>query len=302
MPTPHPPRISATSLALPICHPMECLTLRTCRMATVLPSTLPPYGMFVLQPIVVTYAEYYIEVDALVRSMPPMQENSTGSKTLAKIRAHLKEFTPAYVGREGALFFLAYVGTTELFKQWTERTTGDLHHFMLLQQDMILSPESATRTISAILQFCIEFDLKDRYIITRNKIMPLPAYTYGMRDAVLIFLGHFSRDWVNEYIKRMRLPRDKARRVQELVREDESIYCHALHALQTNPSPYLDRFGGGSCLKRALAFTYRHPVNVWIGMGWTCSPDERGHMVRLATQGFSITVDEAMEITLGCLI
>jgi len=303
------PQIAGTSAALPAADLYECLSPLATRVATTLPMLHVPFSLLVSQPTHVSFTEFYTEINTLVRAMPIVEEASTDSKTLVKIRQHLRENSPALVGKEAALFYLAVVGTSKMFELWTGDSGGDVGFFLTIQNKIAERPESAAHTMGAILTYCIEYDLRDRFYITRNLVMDLPSFTHEMRDMLLIFLGHFHRGWVDAYMKQMRLPDKTAKRVQELIRDDIGSYCLALTRIAEEEdkwkTPYLARFQKSlelpTTLTRALAFTSRHPVEVWQGMGWTCAPDEQRAMVRLSNAKYSITVEEAVELTLSVL-
>lgn len=315
--------------SVPVSHIIECLALYTCRLASALSVELNPFPILVLQPVNVKQIEYDDEVLTLIRDFPRIKGGCGGkgqeeeeedpilhvSQNLAGIRTYFKQSCPPLIGKEAAFFYLAASEASEdVFTIWTKEFTVSIHFYLALRREIRGNVDLSQRTLTHILTRCLEYDLTDRYISIRDLVLDLPSFVSSLtRNWILVFLAHFHRDWVRKYIQVMKLPLDRALRVQEFLKDDFGTYCLALKTLSVPPaSSYFKRYllvmgdvvypgTETEQFQRSIALNARHPVSIWTSMGWTCAPNERDKMTRLAEDRFSITVEEAVDLTLSGL-
>lgn len=164
-----------------------------------------------------------------------------------------------------------------------------------------------------MLVACAQFDMRDRYTLCRDFVLRgWPSYAKDARDALLVFLGHFSSQWRAAYLRAVRLDEADVRRATELVRGDISILAIAVSrvSLPRIHLGFFQRFQAvyyegadpvdppDLALRKALAATTAEPVELWLAFGWACTPRERRALLCLAEEGFSPTIREAVQLTL----
>jgi hypothetical protein len=238
--------------------------------------------------------------------------------------------------RVPALFVLAYISDEAAFGNWSPPTCSTERTFRPVKENILANPASAKNTLVKVVYALAMYEYTMRLKVMRCRFLPFLSYGYRMRDTVLLFLGHYSKEWVHAFRRAMGLgsgpdpslgsapgldpskgPKHRPNQNQkqgridkaiEWVREDIMMYCMILRQAHLPAHhPYFHRFitrYRGSTIEsmtvadaqQALAFCSRYPVMIWIAMGWTVSRKDRETLTQMASEGFGPSIHEAVDI------
>lgn len=304
----------------PVCHAVQYTNPLAWRVASSLPANVVPPDLDFLRINLIHIRkerqEFRTEITNLAKGIPPSSAIiPCTSPTLQEVNIHLRSY-PALQQRAFGFFYLAAAGGDEsCVLEWTEGDTRVVALFHSIRLGIRKDVCAARRTIRHVLIACVRYDLLQRYqVCRRDLLVSLPFFATRMKDWILIFMGHFSKEWVAVFRERMRLHHHpKHARAVELVRYDSGIFCSALRALEVSDThPYVTRYftrleeGGVTIIrkdpKKAFAFLYRRPIDVWQCMGWPCSPKEQAVMYKMTQDKWGLTVNEARDICLEAIM
>jgi hypothetical protein len=258
-------------------------TLHACQLASLRTNVIPAESP----------EKYRQEVLALARSIPPVRVLDGLDEEVVRIRSQNSRIAPVPPGR---ILYLSAIGNESLAEECIPLPYRGLYQRLRGKheglRDLVLA--------------CARYDMQNRYLVCRNDLLSgVPCFfRSGIEDWLIVFLGHFHRGWVREFMRRMYLAGPKYDRLFQLVRADPIIFAQAVSALPADPPPgpgqrFFDHFP--SSYKRGLAFLYRNPPLAFEALAWPVRPREVAEMKRLADTGLSLSVDEAVEICLALL-
>ena len=176
-------------------------------------------------------------------------------------------------------------------------------YFENIRMGIKKKPGLSSETCYYVIRSLARFDQSLRYM-SLQRGMRIPYYTVNMTNMIIIFLNHYSMEWVKEFVERLpnKFMVDK---YKQWIREDVFGYIYILTRLKLKGSSYQKRFieaiGVDKDWAHPLSFVFFHssPLEIMKHMNFPCPSrvfERMNNMTR-----FGPTVDEAIECCVSSL-
>lgn len=221
-----------------------------------------------------------------------------------------------------SMFFLGCVGSFDAFERWA--TTLDVWEdfgeelsamFAEIVTNMRNTPDEIVRdSVEIFLNVRARTEYETRYATFLALYLRLPFYLVRADAPATVFSAHHSKTWSRVYAEKLApyskmTPKEFAERTRT-TRADVVLVCSALKKFPRKSFPatnfqkwFVEEMEYDEVPDDvgvvALALITPWPTKVFDVMGWWFTKDEKSRMSGLIERGFTLSVDEALRVTLA---